>query len=124
MGFLSAAMQGKEAAEAGASAGLSIIESGILGALLILSVVLNIWLIRTVIGVQNLRISDKDGDSKRIEALNSKLVEIFSGVKNSLDNLTLAEKEGQGILKSVKQSLDTVILAAVQASNRPPRGGG
>ena len=42
-------------------------------------------------------------------------------MKNSLDNLTLAEKEGQGILKSVKQSLDTVILAAVQATSRSRR---
>ena len=123
----SAAMQAKEVAETGGKAGLSIVESSILGALLILSVVLNIWLVKTVIGVQNLRIEDKDKDSKRIEGLNAKLITVFGEMKNSLDNLTAAEMSGQGILQSVKQSLDTVILAAVQGTLRPgpapPPGG-
>lgn len=122
--FLSVALQGKEAAEAGANAGLSIVESGILGALLVLSVGLNIWLMKTVIDVQNLRIKDKDTDSKRIEKLNEKLITVFGEMKNSLDNLTAAEISGQGILQSVKQSLDTIILAAVQAGRNLRPGGG
>jgi len=125
----SAAMQAKEVAGAGGQAGLSIIESSIIGALLILSVALNIWLMKTVIGVQNLRIEDKDKDSKRIEGLNEKLITVFGEMKNSLDNLTAAEMSGQGILQSVKQSLDTVILAAVQSGRNlgqgpDPRTGG
>jgi hypothetical protein len=124
-----AAMQAKEVAESGGKAGLSIVESSILGALLILSVCLNIWLVSTVIKVQNARIADKDKDSKRIEDLNGKLITVFGEMKNSLDNLTAAETTGQGILQSVKQSLDTVILAAVQGTLRPgasptPRPGG
>ena len=113
----SAAMQAQEITEVGGKAGLSIIESSILGALLILSVVLNIWLVATVIKVQNLRIEDKDKDSKRIEDLNSKLITVFGEMKNSLDNLTASETTGQSLLQSVKQSLDTVILAAVQGGS-------
>ena len=124
MGILlaSAAMQAKEVAEVGGTAGLSIIESSILGALLILSVVLNIWLVKTVIGVQDKRIDDKDTDSKRIEKLNEKLITVFSEFKNSLDNLTAAEMSGQGILQSVKQALDTVILEAVRGRGSLGRG--
>lgn len=127
--LLSTALQGKEVAQVSASAGLSIIESSILGALLVLSVALNIWLVKTVIGVQNERIKDKDSDSRRIEKLNEKLITVFGEMKNSLDNLTAAEVAGQGILQSVKQSLDTVILAAVQGGRSlgrgaaPPHGG-
>lgn len=125
--LLFAAMQAKEVAEAGSRAGLSIVESSILGALLILSVILNIWLVSTVIKVQNSRIADKDKDSKRIEDLNTKLITVFGEMKNSLDNLTAAETTGQGVLQSVKQSLDTVILSAVQGNLRtghsPPTGG-
>lgn len=113
----SAAMQAQEITEVGGKAGLSIIESSILGALLILSVVLNIWLVATIIKVQNLRIEDKDKDSKRIEDLNSKLITVFGEMKNSLDNLTASETTGQSLLQSVKQSLDTVILAAVQGGS-------
>lgn len=115
----SAAMQANEVAGVGGRAGLSIVESSILGALLILSVCLNIWLVSTVIKVQNARIADKDTDSRRIEKLNEKLITVFGEMKNSLDNLTAAETAGQGILQSVKQSLDTVILAAVQGTLRP-----
>ena len=122
--LLSATLQGKAAAEVGTSAGLSIIESSILGALLLLSVGLNIWLMKTVIDVQNKRIDDKDADSKRIEKLNGKLITVFGEMKNSLDNLTAAEISGQGILQSVKQSLDTIILAAVQAGRSLRPGGG
>lgn len=120
----SAALQGKEAAEAGGQAALTLVEAGILGALLVLSVALNIWLVKTVINVQNLRIADKDTDSKRIEGLNEKLITVFGEMKNSLDNLTAAEMSGQGILQSVKQSLDTVILAAVQGGRTLVRGAG
>lgn len=117
-----AAMQTKEAADAGSKAALTLVEAGILGALLVLSVGLNIWLVRTVINVQNQRITDKDTDSRRIEKLNEKLITVFGEMKNSLDNLTAAETTGQGILQSVKQSLDTVILAAVQGGSSLGRG--
>jgi hypothetical protein len=118
----SAALQGKEAAEASGQAALTLVEAGILGALLVLSVGLNIWLVKTVIAVQNERIKDKDSDSRRIEKLNEKLITVFGEMKNSLDNLTAAEMSGQGILQSVKQALDGVILAAVQGRSNLGRG--
>ena len=93
---------------------ISTVTQTVIGSLLILSWLIAIIAIWQLIKVQNARIADKDADSKRIEKLNEKLITVFSEFKNSIDNLTAAEKEGQAILTSTKQSLDTVILAAVQ----------
>jgi hypothetical protein len=120
--FFALAAQTKEAAEAGARAGLTIVESSILGALLILSVALNIWAISILIKVQNKRVDDKERDATRLQDLNQKLITVLSGLENAVENLAKAEKEGQGVLQGVKQSLDTVILAAVQRGGRPTSG--
>lgn len=108
---------------------LSTLAQSVIGALLLLSWGLTIFMLVQLIKVQNARISDKEKDSDRNEKLNQKLIEVFSGVKNSLDNLTAAEKEGQEVIKGVKQSLDTVIFQAVQQvqhirSLRPKSGSG
>ena len=90
--FLSALMQAKDVAETGAKAGLTLIESSALGAVLVVSIVINILIIRTLIRVQDRRVDDKEKDGERNGKLNEKLVTVFSEFKNSLDNLTAAEK--------------------------------
>lgn len=111
---LLSAAQAAEATETGVRAGLSVIESGVLGALLVLSVGLNVWVIATLIKLQNSRIDDKTSDSKRIESLNEKLITAFSGMKNSLDNVNETSKAAASGLQAVKNSIDNVILLAVQ----------
>lgn len=107
---------------------ISTLTQTIIGSLLVLSWIIAGIAIWQLIKVQNARIADKTEDSKRIEKLNEKLVTVFAEFKNSLDNLTAAEKEGQALLTSVKNSLDTVILAAVQGKRslrpRSQREGG
>lgn len=116
-------LQPAEIAKA-AEPAISTLTQTIIGSLLLLSWIIAGIAIWQLIKVQNARIDDKTEDSKRIEALNLKLVEVFSEFKNSIDNLTKAEKEGQELLKSLKQSHDTVLLAAVQRGTLAlPRGG-
>lgn len=109
--LLSAAQEGVTKAVEPA---LSTLSQTIIGALLVVSWGITILAVWQLVKVQNARIADKERDSARIEGLNERLITVFSDFKNSLDNLTAAEKEGQQLLTSIKQSLDTVILTAVQ----------
>ncbi len=93
---------------------ISTLTQTVIGSLLVLSWIIAGLALWQLIKVQNARIADKDADSKRIEKLNEKLITVFSEFKNSIDNLTAAEKEGQAVLQGLKQSHDTVLLAAVQ----------
>jgi uncharacterized protein HemX len=93
---------------------ISTLSQTILGSLLIVSWIIAGIAIWQLIKVQNARIEDKTKDSERIEKLNEKLITVFSEMKNSLDNLTAAEKGGQEVMNRLKQSHDTVLLAAFQ----------
>lgn len=108
--------QAKEVAGTGAQAGLNVIEWGVVGAILILSVAINIFAVYKLSKVQDLRVRDQQRMSDKIQGLTEKMTAAFSGMKNSLDNLTQAEKDGQTVLQALKQSLDTVIRDAVRGA--------
>ena len=85
---------------------------GLLGALLILSVLINVLLGWVVIRVQNARVKD----TERIMATSEKMVETFAGVQNTLSNLNEAAR-------SQAAAMNTILL---QAITRPSgsKGGG
>lgn len=127
--FLSAGVQAKEAASTGAKAGLTLIESSILGAVAVLTIVVAFFAIWKLLKVQekisevhDQRVEDQKQMSVRMESLTEKLITTFSKMENALTNLTQAEKDGQALLQAMKASQESVILEAVRG-NRSPVGG-
>jgi uncharacterized membrane-anchored protein YhcB (DUF1043 family) len=123
---------GTEAAELAGKSGLSVMESSLLGAIAILSLVVAIFSVWKLNRVQNERVADQKQLSERMEKASErqeKLVEkmtgTFAGVKNALDNLTQTEKDTQFVLRDLKSSMDGVIRDAVNRripSAPAPRG--
>jgi len=111
-----------EAAELVGRSGLSILESSLLGAITVLSLLVCIFAVWKLNRVQNERVEDQKQMSERMETLSTQLTSTFSETNNALNNLTAAEKEGQALMRDLKSSIDNVILAAVKrsGSSRPP----
>ena len=118
--FLLAALQTKEAVVVGGKAGLSLIESGILGSVVVIAILVAIGAIVMLIRVQNQRVQDQKAMSTRMEKLTEKMITTFSEMKNALENLTRAEKDGQTLLQAMKISQDTLILEAIRGSGSVP----
>jgi uncharacterized protein HemX len=105
-------------AEVVTKASEAIIESGgLLGALLILSVVINLVLGWVVIRVQNARVKDTD----RIASTAKTMVETFAGVQNALANLHDAQKNQASAIQTL---MNTILLQSVTRGVHPPTLGG
>ena len=121
-----------EAAELAGKSGLSVIASGLLGSIAVLSLLVAIFAVWMLNRVQNERVADQkqlsermEKASERQEKLVEKMTSTFSGVKNALENLTQTEKDTQAFLRELKGSMDGVIRDAVRRSSTPaPRGQG
>ena len=129
MSLLLLAGPAAEAAELAGKSGLNILESSLLGAIAVLSLVVAIFSVWKLNRVQNERVADQkqlsdrmEKASERQEKLVEKMTSTFSGVKNALDNLTQTEQQTQGLLRSMQQSMDGVIRDAVRRGSSPPRG--
>lgn len=111
-----------EGAELAGRSGLNVLESSLLGAITVLSLLVAIFAVWKLNRVQNDRVEDQKQMSERMEKLGTQLASTFSETKNTLNNLTEAEKEGQELLQQLKSSIDNVIMAAVRRpSSSPPR---
>jgi len=113
-------LQPEEAANAASKAGLSIIESSLLGAITVLALTLAVVAIWKVLKVQDARVADvtsstKDRDQILAEIidLNKRMIETFSSMKASIDRLCDSEQQGQEVLRGMRQAMDTVVLSAV-----------
>jgi len=90
-------------------AGTTLIESGILGSLLVASVLGNIALIWLLVKVQNLRVAD----TKAIAIVSEKMVTTFGNVESALRNLHESNK-------TLSTMLNTVLMSALSRSGAPP----
>ena len=136
----SLAYQTKEIATIGKTAGLSLVESSLLGAsavLFLLVAVVSVWRLS---GVQDKRADDAEKHSVRMEALADRMLSTISKFDKTIDKLVEAERSSQetqriqnDILLQMKQSQDTIIRDAVIGSrysrgsrgpSTPPRSGG
>ena len=117
-------MQVEQIASTSAKAGLSILESSILGAITVLAFAIAIFAIWKLVKVQDQRVKDKESTNDKMEKLMEKFITTFSKMENALTNLTQAEKDGQALLQSMKQSQETIILEAVRGRSPAPGGGG
>jgi len=131
--MLLAALMGPavEAAELAGKSGLSIIASGLLGSIAVLSLLVAIFAVWMLNRVQNERVADQkqlndrmEKASERQEKLVEKMTGTFAGVKNALDNLTQTEKDTQAFLRDLKGSMDGVIRDAVNRRGSNPAPGG
>lgn len=113
---------GAEAAELAGRSGLTLLESSLLGAIAVLSLLVAIFAVWKLNRVQNERVEDQKQMSERMEKLADRLVSTFSETNSALQNLTQAEVQGQALMQQLKSSIDGVIMAAVRrGSSHPPR---
>lgn len=103
--------------EVGTKAGLSLIEYGIVGIVLLISLLVNVGCVLKLMKVQDKRVSDKEADNDRLERLTTSTIEVLAKVTNTIENLERSDRDQAAILAALKTSMDTVILSAV-------RGGG
>lgn len=111
-----------EAAELAGKSGLSVLESSLLGAIAVLSLVVAAFSVWKLNRVQNERVADQKQLNERMEkaferqeSLVEKMTGTFSGVKNALDNLTQTGKDTQSLLREFKGTMDGVIRDAVRS---------
>ena len=92
-----------------AKSGLTLLESGVLGAVAVGAVGLAVWAVLRASKTQDQRVQDQVRMSERMEQLMVKMTQTFSDTTNSVNNLAQAWKDA-------KASLDTVILEAIRRS--------
>lgn len=119
--MLLALQPGKVVAEQAAKGGLTVLESSLLGAIVVLCLgvaILSVW---KLIKVQDARIEDRERERQgrdkiqaELIALNERMIETFTALKASIDKLRESERDGQEMLRGVRQSLDSVVLEAVR----------
>jgi len=117
------AFQAKAIEEVGKQAGLSLVEYGIVGIVLLLSLGVNIICVRKLMQVQDQRVSDKEADGQRLERITTNLSKTVADVTAALTNLERSDNAGTAALQSVKTTLDHLLLATLaQQRHSPPRG--
>lgn len=99
-------------AEVAVKAGTTIIESGVLGALLIVSVLANVALVYVLIRLQNKRVEDMRKNAEVAE----KMVTAFSSVNGTLDGLDENNKVQAAALQALSTTMQTILLTML---NRP-----
>jgi hypothetical protein len=110
------AFASEEVVGVGVKAGLSILESSILGAIAILAIAITGWAIFKLSHVQDLRVADQKAINDKMEKLIEKMTTAFSEINNTLGNLVTSDKDSQGVLLGLKGSLDGVIMEAIRRS--------
>lgn len=112
------------AAEVATKASNTIIESGVLGALLIVAVLGIIVLVWLLVRVQNARVSDIQ---KQAEVAN-RMVETFTRVNETLEELIEGSKEEAKALQAVQGTMQNILLLSKLAPTgmlppaMPPHG--
>jgi DNA topoisomerase IA len=117
----------KSAVETGAKAGLTLVESSVLGATAVFFAAVAAVLLWRLLAAQDMRTAEAKASGAqmlemtvRLEGLITKMSTTFSSMENTLNNLTQAEKDGQAVLQAMKQSIDNVIRDAVVSRHRYP----
>lgn len=115
---------------------LSLLESTVLGAVLIVVLGVAITAVVMLIRVQNSRVADQKAMNDKSEALTNKMITAFTdmkgaleGLKGTLDSLKAAEQETQSVLRNQQQAFNLTLLMKGQDPARgqdppdPPKKG-
>lgn len=107
--------------EAAAEATSSLVKSGVLGALVVLLAILNVWLLIQLIKIQNLRVADTDKAASSREASNEKDRATYEKVATSVSDLARgitdigkAVERNTNATDNTTKSIEGVVLAAVR----------
>lgn len=106
--------------EIASKAGTTIIESGVLGALLIVSVLANIALVYVVIKTQNRRVEDQ----REISKVSEKMVRTFSEFSSTLEDLDESQKAQVNSIQGLAQTLNTILMAIMSRQGHGSQVGG
>ena len=99
----------KAAVEAALRSSNTIIDQGVLGACLILSLLGNVALVWLLVRVQNMRVKDQ----QEIAKVAQDMVVTFGKVDGALEDLNDVSKAQNGLLGTVKQTLDTLMMGLI-----------
>jgi hypothetical protein len=102
-------------AEVATKAGTTLVESGILGTLLVVSLLGNAALIYFAFRALNLRVKDL----KELAALSEKMVTTFAQVNGTLGTLNEASKTQAAVLQSLMTTMNTLVMSALTRSPPP-----
>lgn len=103
-------------------ASTTIIESGVLGALLIISVLANIVLVWVLVRTMNQRVED----TKSIAEVSEKMVKTFADVNGTLEGMNDDQKAEMATLNGMNQILNTILMSIMtrqgmaSSTNLPP----
>lgn len=105
-------------------AGTTIVESGVLGALLIVSVLANIALVWLLFRVQNARVAD----TKAAGEVSNKMVEAFTRVNETMEDFNKSGEEQARALQALDNTMRNLLLLriahpGVLPPTIPPHGG-
>lgn len=104
--------------EVATKAGLTLIESGVLGTLLVVSVLANVALVWLLVRVMNKRVED----SRKIADVTEKMVATFGEVKNTLDNLDDGSNTQAAALQALNATMQTLLLSTLTRSGMLSQG--
>lgn len=93
--------------EVAAKAGTTIVESGVLGALLVVSILANVALVWLAFRVMNNRVDD----TKKLADLSEKMVSTFAEVNGTLASLNDANKLQASALQTLTATVNTILLS-------------
>jgi high-affinity Fe2+/Pb2+ permease len=113
----------------------SIVKDSVFGALLIVTVILLVWLVRRVLSIQDLRVQDQKDMSDRLEksqektsALIEKMTEAFTTFQSAVDKLNQTQELSReatadlaSTVRSLKDTVDSVVRDAVRGPYRSSR---
>lgn len=103
-------------AEVAAKAGTTLIESGVLGTLLVVSILANVALVWLAFRAMNLRVED----TKKIAELSEKMVTTFSSVNGTLASLNSASQTQANALQALTSTMNTVLMSALASRGIGP----
>jgi hypothetical protein len=110
---------------------LTLLDSSVLGAVLVVALVVATGAITALVRVQNARVADQKALSDKSEALMNKMITAFTDMRGTLeslkavlDSLKDSEQETQKVLNAQQRSFElTLLMRGVEqprGSNNPP----
>lgn len=96
-------------AKVGGKAGLSLLEYGVLGVVLLLSLVINVAAVWKLSKVQDKRVEDQNKTNERLENLNTKTLEVLGKLTAVVESVDKSSGVQTAVLQGVKSSVDTLL---------------
>lgn len=101
--------------EVATKASTTIIESGVLGALLVIAVLAIVALVWLLVRVQNARVED----IKKVNELSAKMVETFANVNKTLEDLDDGIEEQARALQALHATMQSILISRLAQTGMP-----